>query len=68
MSLRALIFNKRVASNWQLAGFDLGKQRKRGFDSLLTGLSNRDWAFVFNKSAMGGGSLAGYRPGTSLTE
>jgi hypothetical protein len=36
----------------------MGITRKKGFDSLLTGLSNCTFAFVFNKSAMGGGGLA----------
>jgi hypothetical protein len=34
------------------------KNRKRGLDSLLTGLSNGTLPFVFNKGSMGGGSLA----------
>ncbi|MCU1255181.1 MAG: hypothetical protein JWM83_1480 [Candidatus Angelobacter sp.] len=35
--------------------FGTKKMRKRGVDSLSTGLSNRGLAFVFTRSAMGGG-------------
>jgi hypothetical protein len=34
------------------------KTRKTGVDRPMTGLSNWGLAFVFNKSAMGGGYLA----------
>jgi hypothetical protein len=62
------IFVTKVTSNWQLAasktkgeemtGFEVETRLKRDFDRSVTGRSNWGWAFVFNKSDIGGGGWA----------
>jgi hypothetical protein len=38
-----------------MTGFGVEITRKRGFDRSVTGRSNWGWAFVFNRSGLGGG-------------